>query len=1164
MAKPTEEFLNANAIISLPGLNKVFCSICNSDENCKDWMGHIEKDMHIAALESFNETFENLDGNACCKICKSQIEWDMIRTHGKFHMIVPWYKPDDLLKIFFENHTLKFGNMFHCCLCNELFQDWSMAYMHIGKSKHQDIVLKIQQSVPTKGSKIFYRDLIASGFVPGMDGTVTCRFCDKSSLAYRTTIEHIRESAHEKNKLKYVDKFVNKEAIKNLKDKAKKKLLKSMRKEVRSVAKSSKLLTPVEIQDWEKTAPAGNTAAPPNRRMICNFFLEPAATDKIPEDSNSTKKNTEEKLPEGEKMPKEAQSLNQLAEVSDTSQNMIVDYVVIGSHPLCQEAKAKTVKSKKGTKSKSKKGTKSEPASDNSNPYCLICRSEIPADSDVMDHVKGIPHASSRARYRCEDIVPVNDSPYYYCRSCDCTVASFDDVYRHVIDDSHRGTIDPPTSALDKEVPIPKLRKPRKKIAKQTDIPLEANYSDSSNENFMYIVRRNAKKSFCKICDESDYSVSSKNIKEHVAGDRHKLAQIRYGCDNIVAAGNGYHCRCCECELADLENVYLHVKDKRHMSSMIKVARKDEPTRSGKMQRSFRQYMLDNNNVSQPAGESTFWQFPKNFGNASSTSSVPNYQSLLAAGGVKGNRTSVQPELNSMRSTMASELSRLLEHSALNATKNVARPQFEGPGEKPNRKFKKIKCSLCELGFYDSTQLHVHMASHFVDEFARPTRNCCINGLTENDPNNDKNSPGRMESPQFGSQFGINEDVYSNNADDSSVNSTPDGNDETNSNGPFGCSNNSDTVEDIEARFSAALRETAMNQNNEDADKQLHSPRKVNLKKVMEQLNFDDDYIFEMADKMTDIERGMMLCLTIDSDKVYCLVCRKTVENSLQNYLEHLSSVDHCENLEMMEQDCELFEDFADQFSDMDLAHEYMQEISDDAVQCLICDREVENDDPKIEEHIYEEIHSKKCEAMRESAMRIYDDIKGRIRCDWYSVHQYWCVICKTNTTSEVNFVKHLKKNRRHKNILSKPGNEGKKMIFDFCAACGILWYGYRCTYAYHSEIESHKWLTRDGYYARPGLPILAKNLLTTPEKFIEDKVRELDEKAETERKKENKLIRDMEQVVKIRFPRAKAYVFGSRVSGLGTPESDIDVYLDCCEFTMNLVSRLLYYRFFH
>ncbi|XP_015108865.1 terminal uridylyltransferase Tailor [Diachasma alloeum] len=47
-------------------------------------------------------------------------------------------------------------------------------------------------------------------------------------------------------------------------------------------------------------------------------------------------------------------------------------------------------------------------------------------------------------------------------------------------------------------------------------------------------------------------------------------------------------------------------------------------------------------------------------------------------------------------------------------------------------------------------------------------------------------------------------------------------------------------------------------------------------------------------------------------------------------------------------------------------------------------------------------------------------------------------------------------------------------------------------------------------------------------------------------KKKEEQLMRDLERISKKKYPKVKAHPFGSRITGLGGEDSDLDIFLDC------------------
>ncbi|XP_015108719.1 uncharacterized protein LOC107035686 [Diachasma alloeum] len=299
--------------------------------------------------------------------------------------------------------------------------------------------------------------------------------------------------------------------------------------------------------------------------------------------------------------------------------------------------------------------------------------------------------------------------------------------------------------------------------------------------------------------------------------------------------------------------------------------------------------------------------------------------------------------------------------------------------------------------------------------------------------------------------------------------------------------------------------------------------------------------------KIEDIKLGVLLSFSIDKDNIYCLVCRKSVENSLQNFYEHLCSVNHLDYFQEMIEDHKKFKDYPDQLSDLALAHEYMEEVSEDVVQCHACGIPVKNDSIKLKDHVDDASHVEKCPSLGANARDWFTALCSRMEANFYSALTYWCVPCETYWTHEIEFRKHLNE-RSHKEEMQ--AFKGETMIFDFCALCGALWYGFLKTFHYHSTCKMHRNQAFSSHYLVNKIPHAAERLLHAPEKKIEEILTNVETRRIDSRTKEDQLIRDLERISKETYPRVKAYPFGSRVSGLGGRNSDLDIFLDCstCE----------------
>uniref|UniRef100_A0A0C9RP81 Tut1_2 protein n=1 Tax=Fopius arisanus TaxID=64838 RepID=A0A0C9RP81_9HYME len=302
--------------------------------------------------------------------------------------------------------------------------------------------------------------------------------------------------------------------------------------------------------------------------------------------------------------------------------------------------------------------------------------------------------------------------------------------------------------------------------------------------------------------------------------------------------------------------------------------------------------------------------------------------------------------------------------------------------------------------------------------------------------------------------------------------------------------------------------------------------------------------IYEINDqRIKHIQLGVLLSFTIDIDNIYCLVCQKCIKNSLQNFYEHLSSLHHLKYLQNMINDHQKFKDFPDQFSDLALAEEYMEEVSEEEVKCHACGFSIPNNSCKLSNHINDPTHAKQWALLESNKKEVFHALHSRMQSNFYNVRRYWCVFCRTISIVEIEFREHLRDKGHLKKIKQY---ENETLIFDYCAICASLWYGVLHTFSYHSQCKMHKDAAYHNYYMVNKLPESAEKLLYAVEDNIEKILAEVNARRIDEKKKEDQVIRDLKKISKQRYPRVEAYPFGSRVNGLGGANSDLDIFLDC------------------
>lgn len=307
--------------------------------------------------------------------------------------------------------------------------------------------------------------------------------------------------------------------------------------------------------------------------------------------------------------------------------------------------------------------------------------------------------------------------------------------------------------------------------------------------------------------------------------------------------------------------------------------------------------------------------------------------------------------------------------------------------------------------------------------------------------------------------------------------------------------------------------------------------------------------IYNMDNKqLENIKLSVILsCIRNKKKNTYCLICQDSYSNTPQSVLEHCRSINHCKYLKQIQQDHEKFATFPEQLSDLALAMQFMHETCDDFVRCFVCNDSIANDIVILKEHMNSARHEMQSKTNLLKLEKVFKSLGPLLTRNWYNVQKYWCVPCDIKMRTEIYYLKHLHSRSHEKNC--NKFNRYEELINDFCASCATLWYGFRSTFAYHCECKMHKYHAQDNFFIITELPKAAKYLLVRPEIEIDKIIMEIKANADYEKLKEAHLLKDLEKTTIEKYEHVKLHTFGSRVSGLGLSNSDIDIFVDCSKF---------------
>ncbi|KAJ8680157.1 hypothetical protein QAD02_015944 [Eretmocerus hayati] len=277
----------------------------------------------------------------------------------------------------------------------------------------------------------------------------------------------------------------------------------------------------------------------------------------------------------------------------------------------------------------------------------------------------------------------------------------------------------------------------------------------------------------------------------------------------------------------------------------------------------------------------------------------------------------------------------------------------------------------------------------------------------------------------------------------------------------------------------------------------------------------------------------------------YCFPCRNTFPADQQALFEHLHSKKHLENLHLMETDHNEFDVDTDEFSDLKLAHMFMEDISNEWIKCYACNIRVKNEDVSIDSHSKNVSHISKSYIHREEAEGLMKQYEVIFSDAWYHSQLFSCNICKKRYDLEIRFVKHLQGSAHSENVSKLNGKTPLK--FSICPICTEYWYGPVDSYSLHCIDDNHKYLLNKRTFIVSGIENVKNihGMFNNLNKLVDNMVKQSDQ-VDSEKDKELRVLKSIENTIHCKYPNAKAYIFGSRISHLGTVGSDLDVFLDC------------------
>ncbi|XP_076178965.1 uncharacterized protein LOC143152495 isoform X2 [Ptiloglossa arizonensis] len=278
--------------------------------------------------------------------------------------------------------------------------------------------------------------------------------------------------------------------------------------------------------------------------------------------------------------------------------------------------------------------------------------------------------------------------------------------------------------------------------------------------------------------------------------------------------------------------------------------------------------------------------------------------------------------------------------------------------------------------------------------------------------------------------------------------------------------------------------------------------------------------------KMDQITLNLKFIMPHDKKDFLCLACEINISKELYTLYEHLCMESHIDNVNRIKKS---------KITKI-LLEEYMKQNSSKQIFCYCCKNNFPYHSKSISDHIFNQMHRRNHNKFYKIIDNTYKSILQDLNSLYYSILRFSCILCKTNFKYKIEFIEH---------IVTMHSENFENNIFNFCIPCATLWmYKQNCCYREHCNDIMHKYLVNRKDFMIEDLPECIKKLLTKVDETVNILFQETQVLLNDNIQEEVR--QSIENSLRIDFPSVKAFLFGSRVTGLGFANSDIDIYIDC------------------
>nr|XP_033325940.1 uncharacterized protein LOC117220262 isoform X1 [Megalopta genalis]XP_033325941.1 uncharacterized protein LOC117220262 isoform X1 [Megalopta genalis] len=292
----------------------------------------------------------------------------------------------------------------------------------------------------------------------------------------------------------------------------------------------------------------------------------------------------------------------------------------------------------------------------------------------------------------------------------------------------------------------------------------------------------------------------------------------------------------------------------------------------------------------------------------------------------------------------------------------------------------------------------------------------------------------------------------------------------------------------------------------------------------LEYLELEKQMYTLTEEKINDIKFYFKFIIQHDTDNFFCIACKTQVSKELYLLYEHTRMLAHKAHIAQIQVDG----------SNKDWIEQYVRMFAKETIKCYVCNIKFANNLNNFSTHIKSKAHKLNHKECRTRISSTIDSILEDFSNLYYSIQRFACVICEKNTRYKIEFMEHIVK--EHKNL--------QHCKFDFCIPCATLWLSTSNSYENHCSDVIHKYLLKSKDFMVEDLPECMKKLLTEVDSTV--KILFEQTKVVTKDNIQEKVRKSLETRAKTFSPKARAFLFGSRMIGIGFTNSDIDIYIDC------------------